>query len=132
MPDLAFRFVSSPGAFGGAPRGWAAEMLRDGEISLLPDEHGLDGVNEVAHSLDAATISLVRVERTAEAQERTVMDYAGGLPLVWIAPSFGSEATAWAKRRGPMTLLVEASGGVSESDRGRIDRFVAFLGRQAE
>ena len=71
-------------------------------------------------------------EATAEAQEATVMGFAGSMPLLWVAASFGPAAREWAVRRGPMTLLVEAEGALPEGERRRIDRFVALLGRQAE
>jgi len=53
-------------------------------------------------------------------------------PLVWIAADFSPAARAWARDRGPMTLLVSADGPLSEDERKRIERFVATLGRQAE
>ena len=107
-------------------------MLRDGEISLLVDEGGLDAVNAVAHALDLATVSLVRIEKDAATQERTVMAHAGSLPLIWVAATFGDGARKWAHDRGPMTLLIEAAGGLPENERHRIERFVALLARQAE
>jgi hypothetical protein len=60
------------------------------------------------------------------------MSYAESKPLVWIAGSFGEAATRWAHQRGPMTLLVEAAGDLSDDERRRIERFVVILGRQAE
>ncbi len=60
------------------------------------------------------------------------MGFAGSMPLLWIAASFGPAARERAVRRGPMTLLVEAEGALPEGERRRIDRFVALLGRQAE
>jgi hypothetical protein len=107
-------------------------MLRDGEISLLVDDGGLEAVNAVAHALDLATVSLVRAEEGDEKQERTVMTHAGSLPLIWVAPAFGEAARTWARDRGPMTLLVATGGSVSDDERHRIERFVALLGRQAE
>ena len=73
-----------------------------------------------------------RGEDSAAAQEATVIAYAAGLPLVWIAPAFSDAATTWARDRGPMTLLVTASAPLSDEERRRIDRFVATLGRQSE
>ena len=60
------------------------------------------------------------------------MRYAASKPLVWIAPAFGEDAVAWAHARGPMTLLVEAGGVLSDDERRRVERFVVILGRQAE
>jgi hypothetical protein len=107
-------------------------MLREGEIALLADDGGLDAVNGVAHALGLASIPLVRGEQSAAGQEDTVIAYAESLPLVWIAAAFGDRATAWARDRGPMTLLVQADAPLSGDERRRIDRFVAMLGRQSE
>lgn len=60
------------------------------------------------------------------------MAYAESLPLVWVSAGFSAGAAAWARDRGPMTLLVEASGALSGDERRRIERFVATLGRQSE
>lgn len=132
MTDPSFRFVCVPGALAGAPGDWARDMLRDGEIALLADPGGLEAVNAVAHSLGLISIAVVRGEDSAAAQEETVMAYADGLPLVWVAAAFGGKATAWARDRGPMTLLVAADAPLSADERRRIDRFVATLGRQSE
>ena len=121
-----------PSALVGVPVGWATEMLKDGEIALLADGGGLAAINEVAHTLDRASIPLVRREEAVERQDDTVMAYTDRLPLVWVAPGFSDTVTAWARARGPMTLLVEATGALSEDERRRIDRFVAILGRQSE
>jgi hypothetical protein len=107
-------------------------MLREGEFALLVDDGGLDAVNHVARALDAPTVSIVRTEGTPAAQEATVRTWAASLPLVWIGQDFSEDAQAWARDRGPMTLLVEVTGPLSEEERRRIDRFVAILGRQSE
>jgi hypothetical protein len=127
-----FRLVCVPGALDGAPRGWAAEMLRDGEVALLVDEGGLDAVNAVAHALDVLAVRVLRREETPGRQEETVIAHAAALPLVWVGSAFTDAARSWARERGPMTLLVEVDGPVSADERRRIDRFVALLGRQAE
>ena len=127
-----FRFVCLPAAISAAPDGWAAEMLSDGHISLLPGEGGLAEVSAVAHSLDAATVAVVRSETDPAEQERTVITHAAALPLVWVAGTFSPAVQTWAHERGPMTLLVEAAGPLPEAERRRIERFVALLGRQAE
>ena len=132
MADPSFRFVCVPSALAGAPAGWAREMLREGEIALLPDEGGLAAINDVAHDLGLASVPLVRGEDSPERQEETVMAYAGSLPIVWVGAGFGDAATAWARDRGPMTLLVTAAAPLSEEERRRIERFVATLGRQSE
>ena len=131
MPEPAFRFVCPPSALEGAPAGWAREMLRDGEIALLGD-NGLAAVDEVAHELGQTSILLVRSEAGAEDQDATVIDYAGSLPVVWVAHRFSDVVAGWARDRGPMTLLVETDGALSVDERRRIDRFVAILGRQSE
>ncbi|MGI8803537.1 MAG: hypothetical protein ACR2KV_15465 [Solirubrobacteraceae bacterium] len=132
MATPIFRFVCVPGALDGAPAGWAAGMLRDGDVSLLVDDGGMAAITAVAHSLDLLAVRVVRGEATPAAHEQTVMAHAASLPLVWLSSSFGDEARGWARRRGPMTLLVEVDGAVSDDERRRIDRFVALLGRQAE
>lgn len=132
MSEPSFRFVCVPSALAGAPGTWARDMLRDGEIALLAGDGGLEAVDEVAHALGLVSVPLVRGETSAAEQEHTVIAYAEGLPLVWIAASFSDGATAWARDRGPMTLLVTAGASLSDGERRRIDRFVATLGRQSE
>ena len=132
MAEPSFRFVCVPDALAGAPSGWAREMLRDGEIALLTGDGGLGAVNAVAHDLDLTSVPLVRGEESAKRQEQTVMAYAENLPLVWVSAGFGDGASAWARDRGPMTLLVAAGGPLAEEERRRIERFVATLGRQSE
>jgi hypothetical protein len=132
MANPSFRFVCVPNALAGAPAGWAREMLHDGEIALLPDDGGLEAINRVAHDLNLSSVALVRGEESTGRQEETVMAYAGNLPLVWVGAGFGDRAQAWARERGPMTLLVTADAPLSETERRRIERFVATLGRQSE
>jgi hypothetical protein len=124
--------VCVPSALVGLAPAWAIEMLADGEIALLADAGGFAAINDVAHALGLISISLVRREETAEDQHETVMTYADRLPLVWVGESFSETVTTWARCRGPMTLLVETMGPLSEEERRRIDRFVAVLGRQSE
>jgi hypothetical protein len=107
-------------------------MLGDGEIALLPDGGGFAAINEVAHTLGLISVRLVRREETVERQQETVMAYADRLPLVWVGEDFSETVTAWARDRGPMTLLVQATDPLAEDERHRIERFVAILGRQAE
>ncbi len=127
-----FRMVCVPAALDGAPDGWAIEMLRNGDVALLADASGLDGINAVAHALDLVTVSVVRAEADQAAQEETVIAHAGSLPLVWLGTAFSDDARTWAHERGPMTLLVEVDGLPPEDERRRIERFVALLGRQTE
>jgi hypothetical protein len=127
----AFRFVCSPSALQGAPADWAREMLADGEIALMGEE-GLDAINDLAHELRLVTISVIRREPSPEVQRATVIELAAGLPLIWVAPAFDETAKNWGRQRGPMTLLVETAGALSDEERRRIDRFVAMLGRQSE
>ena len=126
-----FHFVCAPSALAGAPRGWAGQMLRDGEVALLSGE-GLGPIDDVAHSLAQTTIAVLRSEQTPALQDATVMAYAGAMPLVWVAEGFSGEVTTWARDRGAMTLLVRAEGPLSDEERRRIDRFVASLDRQSE
>jgi hypothetical protein len=105
--DPLFRLVCPPAALEGAPAGWATEMLRDGDLALVPDGGGLEaGGNVQAH--------------------------AGALPLVHVAAAHGEALRAWATKRGPMTLLLEVDGALPEDERRRVERFVAILDRQAE
>jgi hypothetical protein len=127
-----FRLVCGPSALDGARRGWAPEMLRDGEVALLVDTGGMTAIDAVAHALDLFAVRVIRREDTPELQEQTVIAHAGSLPLIWVGSAFSDPARAWARDRGPMTLLVEVDGALSEDERRRIDRFVALLGRQAE
>ena len=121
-----------PAALAGAPGGWAREMLREGEIALLPGDGGLAAIDDVARALDAVSLAVVRGEPDVERQEQTVIEYAEALPLVWVGASFSDAATQWAHDRGPMTLLVPTDAPLSDEERRRIDRFVALLGRQSE
>jgi hypothetical protein len=130
-PEPSFTFVSAPSALVGVPAGWSREMLREGTVALLGDE-GLTAVNTIAHDLDQLTIALMRSEATQDAQDETVITHAGALPLIWVAADFSPRVSDWARDRGPMTLLVTATGPLPEGERRRIDRFVAILGRQSE
>jgi hypothetical protein len=127
-----FRMVCSPAAFAGAPKGWAAETLREGEVALLVDDGGLPAINAAAHALDLVTVSIVRCEDNATLQAQTVMAFAGSFPLVWVGAEFSDSVRAWARDRRAMTLLVDFDGLLPDEDRTRIGRFVALLGRQTE
>jgi hypothetical protein len=127
-----FRFVCVPAALEGSPAAWAREMLVDGEIALLAGAGGFDAINDLAHSLHLVSVAVVRSETSASRQEETVIAYAQSLPLIWVAGAFSEHASGWAHDRGPMTLLVATSEPLAESERRRIDRFVAALGRQSE
>lgn len=132
MSRPLFRMVCVPEALLGTPDGWAADLLTDGELVLSAGPNGLPAVDEVLHALDFWTAKVVRTEADTAAQEQTVMALAADVSLVWAAPGFGDEAREWARRRGPMTLLVEADATLDEGERSRIARFVALLARQAE
>jgi hypothetical protein len=132
VSEPRFHFVCAASALGGVPAEWVTEMLADGEIALLADGGGFDAINAVAHTLGLISVPLVRREETVERQQETVMAYADRLPLVWVDEAFGKTVTAWARARGPMTLLVQATGALAEDEQRRIERFVASLGRQAE
>lgn len=107
-------------------------ILSQGEIALLIDDGGLDTINAVAHELGLVSMQVLRSEATAELRERTVIEHAARLPLVWVAEAFSEAVRTWAHDRGPMTLLVQSGGALPESERRRIERFVASLGRQSE
>lgn len=127
-----FRMVCTPSALAGAPPGWAASVLRDGELALLVDEGGLEAINAAAHALDLVTMPIVRQEETAAAQAQTVIALAESLPLVWVAAGLTEAERKWAHDRPPMTLLVEVDGPLPEAERARIERFLALLARQSE
>lgn len=132
MPAPLFRLICVPSALDRAPEGWAVDMLETGEVALQVDAGGLDAVNRVAHELGIYTVRLIRQEADAATEEATVMGYAGGLATVWVAGAFSERVREWARRRGPMTLLVEVDGPLPDEERRRIERFVASLGRQAD
>lgn len=132
MADPRFRVVCTPDALDGAPAGWTSEVLTEGELALLAGAGGLEALDAVAHELGFLTVNLLRREPDAATQEATAMAYAAQLPTVWVAPSFGDAARTWARERGPMTLLVEAEGRLSDEDRRRIERFLAILVPQSE
>jgi len=132
MPGTLFRLVCTPATIDAAPEGWVGEMLEEGELALVADDGGLDAISAVAHHLDLVTLPLLRTEEGSEEQEATVMRYADGKPLVWIASSFGETAREWAQARGPMTLLVDTAQPLTDHERRRVERFVVILGRQAE
>lgn len=132
VSDGIFRLVCGAAAFEGAPEGWARMVLSQGEIALTVDDGGLDAISSVAHALGLVSMRVLRNEATAEAQAQTVIEHAGRMPLVWVADSFSEAVEAWARDRGPMTLLVQSGGALPETERRRIERFVASLGRQAE
>ena len=132
MAGPLFRLACTAGVLGETPAGWVNAMLEEGELALLVDDGGLDAITALAHALDLVTVPLLRIEDEPSRQDSTVMSYAESKPLVWIADGFGEAATRWAQKRGPMTLLVETDGRLSEDERRRIERFVVILGRQAE
>jgi len=132
VPDPLFRLVCAPAVLDSASDEWVATMLEEGELALLADDGGLAAITALAHTLDLVVVPVLRAEQTPAQQEATVIAYAEAKPLVWIAPSFSDEATRWAHQRGPMTLLLEADGPLSEEERKRVERFAVILGRQAE
>ena len=120
MNEPSFHFVCAASALVGLPAEWVTEMLGDGEIALLADTGGLEAINEVAHTLGLISIPVVRREQTSERQQATVIAYADRLPLVSVSEAFSQTVTSWAHDRGPMTLLVEASGPLWVEERRRI------------
>jgi hypothetical protein len=131
VAEPRFLFVCAPSALSGTPAGWARDILEEGEVALLGSE-GIDAVNSIAHDLGQTAIALVRAEPDESLQDETVIAHAGALPLIWAAASFSDQVRAWARDRGPMTLLSETRGALDEEERRRIDRFVAILSRQSE
>ena len=120
------RLVCVAGALDGAPKGWAAEMLRDGEVALLADDDGgLEAINALAHALDLLAVRVIRREETPARQEQTVIAHAASLPLVWVDDAFSDDARTWARERRPMTLLVEVQGTLPDADRRRVNPFDA-------
>jgi hypothetical protein len=132
VPDPIFRLACAPAVLDSATEDWVATMLEEGELALLADDGGLAAITALAHTLDLVVVPVLRAEETPGQQEATVIAYAESKPLVWIAASFSEEATRWAHQRGPMTLLLESAGPLSEDERKRVERFVVILGRQAE
>jgi hypothetical protein len=130
--DPVFRLVAPASALEAAPAGWAGELLRQGELALALHAGELDAIDAVARALGQPAVAVLRREATSKAAEASVRESAADLALIWIAPSFGDDAVAWARDRAPMTLLVEHDGPLPEEERRRIERFVAILGRQAE
>jgi hypothetical protein len=124
--------VCPPAALAGAPTGWAAETLREGELALLVDGGGLEAINAAAHALDLITVSIVRQEETPAEQAQSVIAFAGAFPLVWVAAGLTDAERTWARERRPMTLLVEVDDSLPDSERVRIERFLALLARQTE
>lgn len=132
MNDPVFRLVAPASALEAAPAGWATELLDQGELALALHAGELDAIDAVARALEQPAVAVLRREATSEAAEASVREFAADLALIWIAPSFGDDAVAWARDRAPMTLLVEHDGPLPDEERRRIERFVAILGRQAE
>jgi hypothetical protein len=132
MTDPVFRLVAPASVLEATPAGWTKDLLRQGEMALALDAGALDAIDAVARALGSPAVAVLRREATPVATEASVREFADGLALVWIAPSFSTEARAWARDRAPMTLLVDHDGPLPEDDRRRIERFVAILGRQAE
>jgi hypothetical protein len=132
VADPVFRLVCTAAALADTSRDWARELLADGEIALLGGAGGLPEIDRVAHHLDLVSVRVLRGEAEPDVQDATVIAYAGQLPTVWIAPSFSPRVQAWARDRGPMTLLVAADGPLPDDEQRRVARFVAALGRQSE
>ena len=132
VADPLFRLACAPTVLDAAPDGWVATMLEEGELGVLADDGGLDAITALAHALDRVVVPVLRAEDTPERQEATVIAYAESKPLVWVAASFSEDATQWAHKRGPMTLLIESAGPLPDDERKRVERFAVILGRQAE
>lgn len=127
MRDPLFRLICVPTVLVSAPAGWAVGLLGDGDLALATAPEDLDAVREVGRALDLPAVAVLRDDEDATAQA-----FAGAFPIIWVAPAFSDAARQWAQRRGPMSLLVEAEGTLSDDDRRRIERFIGILDRQAE
>ena len=130
--DAVYQLVATSTAIAQTPDGWVAETLRDGAVTLVIDDGGLDAINAAAQALDQVAVSVLRRESDPDAQEEAVIAFAGAMPLVWVAARFSPRVTTWAHERGPMTLLVPASGALPASELARIARFVTLLSRQTD
>jgi hypothetical protein len=132
MTDTVLRLVSFAEVLADTPQAWARELLADGEIAVLGGEGGLADVDRVAQHLDLVSVPVLRGGESPTAQDEIVIAFAGSLPLVWIAPAFSEHVVAWARDRGPMTLLVTADGALPQDEQRRVARFASSLGRQSE
>lgn len=127
MRDPLFRLICVPAVLTSAPARWAADLLADGDLALAAGPGGIDAVRDVGRVLDLPAVAVLRDDADATAQT-----FAGAFPVVWIAPEFTDAAREWARRRGPMTLLVESEDVLEDEGRRRVERFVGILDRQAE
>ncbi|MDQ6730755.1 MAG: hypothetical protein M3022_10730 [Actinomycetota bacterium] len=130
--DAVYRLVATSTAIAQTPDGWVAETLRDGAATLVIDDGGLDAIDAAARALDQVAVMVLRRESGPEAQEEAVIAFAGAMPLVWVGAQFSERARRWAHARGPMTLLVPASGALPAAELTRIARFVTLLSRQTD
>ena len=125
--DAVYQLVATSTAIAQTPHGWVAENLRDGAVSLVIDDGGLDAINAAARALDQVAVSVLRRESGPQAQEEAVIAFASAMPLVWVGAGFSERVRSWAHERGPMTLLVLASGALPADELARIARFVTLL-----
>jgi hypothetical protein len=130
--DAVYQLVATSTAIAQTPDGWVAETLRDGAVTLVIDDGGLDAIDAAARALDQVAVSVLRREPSPESQEKAVIAFAGAMPLVWVGAQFSERVRAWAHERGPMTLLVSASGALPADELARIARFVTLLSRQTD
>ena len=63
VDDATYRMVCAASALAGTPAGWAAQTLRDGAITLLPDRGGLDAIDAAARAMDQVEVSVLRAGR---------------------------------------------------------------------
>ncbi len=130
--DAVYRLVATSTAVARTPDGWVAETLRDGAVTLVIDDGGLDAIDAAARTLDQVAVSVLRRESRPEAQEDAVIAFAAAMPLVWVSARFSVRTRTWAHERGPMTLLVPASDALPAAELARIARFVTLLSRQTD
>ncbi len=130
--DAVYRLVATSTAVARTPEGWVAENLRDGVVTLVVDDGGLDAIDAAARALDQVAVSVLRREPGPEAQEDAIIAFAGTMPLVWVSAEFSRRTRTWARERGPMTLLVPASDALPAAELARIARFVTLLSRQTD
>ena len=132
MDDATYRLVCAASALAGTPAGWAVETLRDGAITLLPDDGGLEAIDAAARTMDQVEVSVLRRAGGVAEQEQEVIAFADAMPLIWVAADFSQATRSWAHERGPMTLLVPAAGALPDDQLARIARFVTLLARQTD
>ena len=68
---------------------------------MLVDEGGQDAIDAAIRALGQLAVPVKSSEAGSEAQEQTVIEFAGSLPLIWITAEFSERAQSWAHQPGP-------------------------------